>query len=176
MHMNDAGAGFMRTKMGPDFNTARLVLTLLLHQVQQVFKNSGHLIRRQDAKSTHMRGLPYYTWLVLWVIGLPMTGRSQYVLINQVLNGGVTADGYNLRYQSGVQTGTYRLSIPPGTTRIEKSILSLLFTGDYIHSLPQSFQLNAEVYTFSQTDIKTTLYPTPYGTDGKHGRPWPGQA
>ena len=96
-----------------------------------------------------------------------MTGRSQYVIIDQVVRGGVTADGYNFRYQSGFQTGTYRLSIPHGTTRIEKALLCLLFTGNYIHSLPQPFQLNADNYTFSQTDIKTTLFPTPYGTDEK---------
>jgi hypothetical protein len=41
MHKNDAGAGFMRTKMGPDFTTARLVSPVLLNQVQQVDSNHG---------------------------------------------------------------------------------------------------------------------------------------
>jgi hypothetical protein len=114
-----------------------------------------------------MRGHLYFIWLLLWVLGLPMTGRTQYVLIDQEVRGGVTADGYNLRYHNGVHAGTYHLSIPPGTTRIEKAVLCLLFTGDYAHLLPQSFQLNGDVYTFSHADIKTTLFPTPYGTDEK---------
>jgi hypothetical protein len=41
MHKNDADAGFMRTKMGPDFITARLVAIVLLIQVQQVDSNHG---------------------------------------------------------------------------------------------------------------------------------------
>lgn len=92
---------------------------------------------------------------------------GQFILEERQLKGGVTADGYNLRFESGFQTGMYNLDIPGSAQKIEKAYLTVLFTGNYLSLLPQQFDLGNDTYTFSQVDIKTTLSPTPYGVDEK---------
>ena len=92
---------------------------------------------------------------------------GQFILLESQLKGGVTADGYNLRFESGFQTGMYNIDIPGSAQKIEKAYLTVLFTGSYLSLLPQQFELGNDTYTFSQTDIKTTLSPTPYAVDEK---------
>jgi hypothetical protein len=92
---------------------------------------------------------------------------GQFILEERQLRGGVTADGYNLRFESGFQKGIYNLEIPASAQKIEKAYLTVLFTGSYLSLLPQQFELGNDTYTFSQKDIKTTLSPTPYAVDEK---------
>lgn len=96
-----------------------------------------------------------------------LSAKAQVVLYEKRLNGGITADGYNLRFESGDQRGQYHLSIAASAQRIEKAYLSILFTGSYFSLLPQQFEFNGSTYTITEADIKSTLFPTPYAVDEK---------